>query len=81
MLKDEVDRESHLFLSSGPRLAKAREQDLGTKVGGRSLSWSADRNFFKKILALTSLLLKNLDVEVLPFSFSGSLAKIMRRGL
>ena len=70
MLKDEVDRESHLFLRSGPRLAKAWEQDLGTKVGGRSLSWSADRNFFKKILALTSLLLKNLDVEVLPFSFS-----------
>ena len=45
MLNDEVDRESRLFLSSGPPVAKACGQDLGTKVGGRSSSWSADRNF------------------------------------
>ena len=34
MLNGEVDRESHLFLSSGPPLAKAWDENLGVKVGG-----------------------------------------------
>ena len=34
MLNGEVDRESHLFLWSGPPLAKAWDENLGVKVGG-----------------------------------------------
>ena len=34
MSNGEVDRQSHLFLSSGPPLAKAWDENLGVKVGG-----------------------------------------------
>jgi len=39
MLNDEVDGESHLFLSSGPPLAKAWDENLGAQVGG-GLAWA-----------------------------------------
>ena len=57
----EVDRESHLFLSSGPPLAKARDENLGAKVGGFRVGGAPlgplTAKMDEKILALTSLLL------------------------
>ena len=54
MLNGEVDRESHLFLSSGPPLAKAWDENLGAKV---ALLGPLTAKMDEKILALTSLLL------------------------
>ena len=60
-LHGEVDGESHLFLSSGPPLAKAWDENLGAKVGGfrygGTLLGALAAKMDKKILALTSLLL------------------------
>ena len=57
----EVDRESHLFLSSGPPLAKAWDENLGVKVGGfrsgGALLGPLAAKTDKKILALTSFVL------------------------
>ena len=50
----EVDRESHLFLSSGPPLAKAWDENLGAKV---ALLGPLTAKMDEKILALTNLLL------------------------
>ena len=54
------DRESHLFLSSGPPLAKAWDENLGVKVGGfrsgGALLGALAAKMDQKILALTSLL-------------------------
>ena len=52
----EVDRESHLFLSSGPPLAKAWDENLGVKVGGLRPEGAFHAKMDEKILALTSLL-------------------------
>ena len=61
MLTGEVDRESHLFLRSGPLLAKAWDENLGVKVGGLgsggALLGPLIAKMDKKFLALTSLLL------------------------
>ena len=58
MLNGEVDGESHLFLSSGPPLAKAWDENLGVKVGGfrsgGALLGALAAKMDKKILALTS---------------------------
>ena len=54
VLNGEVDRESHLFLSSGPPLAKAWDENLGAKV---ALLGPLTAKMDEKILALTSLLL------------------------
>ena len=60
MLNGEVDRESHLFLWSGPPLAKAWDENLGVKVGGLgsggALLGPLIAKTDKKFLALTSLL-------------------------
>ena len=60
MLNGEVDRQSHLFLSSGPPLAKAWDENLGAKVGGLgsggALLGPLAAKMDEKILALTSLL-------------------------
>ena len=70
----EVDRESHLFLSSGPPLAKAWDENLGAKVGGfgfgGALLGALAAKMDEKILALTSLLsfFTNLQVEISYFS-------------
>ena len=57
----EVDGEIQLFLSSGPPLAKAWDENLGAKVGGfrygGTLLGALAAKMDKKILALTSLLL------------------------
>ena len=60
MLNGEGGRKKHLFLSSGPPVAKAWDENLGAKVGG----FGSERVFLgpllakmdEKILALTSLL-------------------------
>jgi len=58
MLNGEVDRESHLFLSSGPPLAKAWDENLGAQVGGfrsgGALLGALTLNVECKTLALTS---------------------------
>ena len=55
-----LNRESHLFLSSGPPLAKAWDENLGAKVGGfrfgGALLGALAAKMDEKILALTSLL-------------------------
>ena len=60
-LHGEVDGEIQLFLSSGPPLAKAWDENLGAKVGGfgfgGALLGGLAAKTDKKILALTSLLL------------------------
>ena len=62
--------QSHLFLSSGPPLAKAWDENLGAKVGGfrfgGALLGALAAKMDEKILALTSLLdfSKNLDFEI-----------------
>ena len=50
----EDDRESDLFLSSGPPLAKAWDENLGAKV---ALLGPLTAKMDEKILALTNLLL------------------------
>ena len=58
-LNGEVDRESHLLVSSGPPLAKAWDENLGAKVGGfrfgGALLGALAAKMDEKILALTSL--------------------------
>ena len=60
-LNGEVDGQSHLFLSSGPPLAKAWAENLGAKVGGfgfgGALLGALAAKMDQKIRALTSLLL------------------------
>ena len=59
-LHGEVDGEIQLFLSSGPPLAKAWDENLGAKVGGfgsgGALLGALAAKMDEKILALTSLL-------------------------
>ena len=66
-LNGEVDRESHLFLSSGPPLAKAWDENLGAKVGGSgyggALLGPLTAKVDKKILALTSLLFLRIFIS------------------
>ena len=66
----EVDRESHLFLSSGPPLAKAWDENLGVKVGGLRFEGALHAKMDEKILALTSLLsfFTTLEIKVSYFS-------------
>ena len=66
----EVDRESHLFLSSGPPLAKAWDENLGVKVGGLRPEGALHAKMDEKILALTSLLsfFTILEIKISYFS-------------
>ena len=66
----EVDRESHLFLSSGPPLAKAWDENLGVKVGGLRPEGALHAKMDEKILALTSLLsfFTTLEIKISYFS-------------
>ena len=67
MLTGEVDRESHLFLRSGPLLAKAWDENLGVKVGGLgsggALLGPLIAKMDKKFLALTSLLFLRIFIS------------------
>ena len=85
VLNGEVDGESHLFLSSGPPLAKAWDENLGVKVGGfrsgGALLGALAAKMDKKILALTSSFFKNLHFEISHFSFESLLARCVRRRL
>ena len=67
MLNGEVDRQSHLFLSSGPPLAKAWDENLDVKVGGLgsggALLGPLAAKTDKKILALTSLLFLRIFIS------------------
>ena len=63
----QVDGESHLFLRSGPPLAKAWDENLGAKVGGFGLRGALlgplTARTDKKILALTSLLFLRIFIS------------------
>ena len=68
MLIGEVDGPGHLFLSSGPPLAKAWAENLGAKVGGfgfgGALLGALAAKMDQKILALTSLLLLRIFISI-----------------
>ena len=69
----EVDGEIQLFLSSGPPLAKAWDENLGAKVGGfrygGTLLGALAAKMDKKILALTSLLLLRIFISIFRIFF------------
>ena len=69
----DVDRESHVFLNSGPPLAKAWAENLGAKVGGfgfgGALLGALAAKMDEKILALTSLLLLRIFISIFRIFF------------
>ena len=69
----EVDGEIQLFLSSGPPLAKAWDENLGAKVGGfrygGTLLGALAAKMDEKILALTSLLLLRIFISIFRIFF------------
>ena len=66
-MNSEVDGQSDLFLSSGPPLAKAWDENLGAKVGGfefgGALLGALAAKMDQKILALTSLLFLRIFIS------------------